>query len=150
MENPLTAKTFFTGELGHSSIKFDGKKCACGNRGCLEAYAAIPNLLENTPFSSWEDIMNERHINEEAKKLFEEEVCYLSAGIVNLANIMGIDTVLLAGDIKYDGASLAKRLEQVVNSKVMHHSINIYSAGTDANIKQLCSAEIVFDKFLSV
>jgi glucokinase len=28
------------GELGHETIKFNGRKCGCGKRGCLEAYCS--------------------------------------------------------------------------------------------------------------
>lgn len=28
-----------SGEIGHTSIRFDGERCKCGNRGCLELYA---------------------------------------------------------------------------------------------------------------
>jgi glucokinase len=28
------------GELGHMIVKVDGKRCGCGNRGCLEAYCS--------------------------------------------------------------------------------------------------------------
>ncbi|OGV49693.1 MAG: hypothetical protein A2X49_03415 [Lentisphaerae bacterium GWF2_52_8] len=28
------------GELGHSLIKYKGRRCACGNRGCVEAYCS--------------------------------------------------------------------------------------------------------------
>ncbi len=143
-------KNFFTGELGHTSIKLDGKRCECGNRGCLEAYAAIPNILEGTRFSSWEDVMNERHISEDAKGLFEREIEYLAAGITNLANLMGIDSVLIAGDLRYDAESASEQLEKAVNERVLHHPIKVYPACSDANIKPLASAEIVFDRFLSV
>ncbi|MDY4308113.1 ROK family protein [Enterococcus mundtii] len=30
----------FAGEIGHQIIVMDGKECRCGNRGCLEMYAA--------------------------------------------------------------------------------------------------------------
>lgn len=32
------------GELGHQTINFNGPKCGCGNRGCLEAYASGPAI----------------------------------------------------------------------------------------------------------
>src|SRR5690606_1693363 len=36
----------FGSEFGHTSICFNGKMCSCGNTGCLEAYASIPNILD--------------------------------------------------------------------------------------------------------
>ena len=35
-----------TGELGHISIRYDGPKCSCGGRGCLELYASEKNMAD--------------------------------------------------------------------------------------------------------
>ena len=32
------------GEIGHTTIEVDGRKCGCGNYGCLEAYASGPAI----------------------------------------------------------------------------------------------------------
>lgn len=32
------------GELGHMTVNFHGRRCACGNDGCVEAYASGPNI----------------------------------------------------------------------------------------------------------
>src|SRR5690606_29348009 len=32
------------GEIGHMTIDMDGRRCGCGNYGCLEAYAAGPAI----------------------------------------------------------------------------------------------------------
>ena len=34
----------FAGEIGHTTIEVDGRKCGCGNYGCLEAYASGPAI----------------------------------------------------------------------------------------------------------
>lgn len=34
------------GELGHINVVNNGRKCACGNRGCLEAYASGKSIAE--------------------------------------------------------------------------------------------------------
>jgi glucokinase len=36
------------GEIGHAIVAPDGPRCACGNRGCLEAVAAGPALVART------------------------------------------------------------------------------------------------------
>lgn len=36
------------GEFGHVTIDSNGKRCACGGRGCLETIAAMPVLLATT------------------------------------------------------------------------------------------------------
>lgn len=34
------------GEIGHMTVDEDGPMCRCGNRGCLEAYVAVPAQLD--------------------------------------------------------------------------------------------------------
>src|SRR6476660_251982 len=34
------------GEIGHTTIDMHGRRCKCGNYGCLEAYASGPNIAE--------------------------------------------------------------------------------------------------------
>ncbi|MFC7465582.1 ROK family protein [Brachybacterium sp. GCM10030252] len=35
-----------SGELGHVSVRRDGRTCRCGKRGCLETVASVPAVLE--------------------------------------------------------------------------------------------------------
>jgi predicted NBD/HSP70 family sugar kinase len=39
--------TGLAGELGHVIFERDGPVCACGKRGCLEVFAAVPAILSN-------------------------------------------------------------------------------------------------------
>ena len=32
------------GEIGHTTVRTDGKRCTCGNNGCLELYVTLPML----------------------------------------------------------------------------------------------------------
>ena len=143
----------FTGELGHTTVKLDGRLCACGNRGCLEAYAAIPSLLAGTRFSSWEDVVNERLVATDAAALFEAEAEYLSAGIVSLANLLALDTVLLSGDLCYEGEAIASRLSALCNARILRRDrtpIAILPTHMGKDVKSLAAADIVFDRYLRV
>jgi predicted NBD/HSP70 family sugar kinase/biotin operon repressor len=35
------------GEIGHLSVRQDGRVCRCGNRGCLETVASIPSIVKD-------------------------------------------------------------------------------------------------------
>ncbi len=35
------------GEFGHTALKYNGKRCKCGRRGCVEAYTAVPALIQS-------------------------------------------------------------------------------------------------------
>lgn len=83
-------------ELGHTSIKYDGIKCECGNRGCLEKYAAIPRVLEGTPYKSWQEA-----VDAGAEKLIDTEAELLSTSIISANNIFALDKIVLCGDLTY-------------------------------------------------
>ena len=141
------------GELGHITIKHDGKLCACGNRGCLEAYAAIPALLAKTRFASWADVMNERLLSEDALAVFTEETEYLTSAIVSTVNLLGIDTVLLAGDLRYEGEITAKHIEEAVKARLLRKEdrpFSVLSVRSDENTGLASAAEIVFDNELRI
>jgi glucokinase len=36
--------TGFAGELGHSTVSYEGRLCGCGRRGCLETYVSVTGI----------------------------------------------------------------------------------------------------------
>lgn len=44
----LYAGNISVGEIGHIQVDPNGKRCYCGNHGCLETVTSIGNILENT------------------------------------------------------------------------------------------------------
>lgn len=143
----------FTGELGHTTIRFDGRICKCGNRGCLETYASIPTLLEDSGFSSWNDLMDHVDTSPDASHLLDQEAVYLSAGLTNLLNLIPVDTIYLAGDICYRYEQLAQRLQREIRTRILDQSmgkIRIYPSIQDKNIGILAAADVVFSKFFTV
>lgn len=143
----------FTGELGHTTIRFDGRLCECGNRGCLETYASIPKLLDGSEFHSWRELIDNVEKKPEARKLLDQEAVYLSAGIINLLNLIPVDTIYLAGDICYGHDKLAQRLRREIGTKALDRSnckIQIHPADQQAEIAVLAAADVVFSQFLTV
>ena len=143
----------FTGELGHTTIRYDGRLCKCGNRGCLETYASIPALLGDTEFSDWNDLMDHVDRNPDASHLLDQEAVYLSAGLTNLLNLIPVDTIYLAGDICYRYELLAQRLQREIRARALDQSrgtIQIYPSIQDKNIGILAAADVVFSRFFTV
>ncbi len=144
---------YFTGELGHTTIRFDGRQCECGNRGCLETYASIPALLEGTRFSSWADLADSVDKDPDARRLLDQEALYLSAGLINLVNLIPVDTIYLAGDVCYRHELLVQRLRREIGAKALDESsrdIRIFPAVQDPNVGVLAGADVVFSRFLTV
>lgn len=143
----------FTGELGHTTIRFDGRLCECGNRGCLEAYAAIPRLLDGSHYASWQDLVDRVDREPEARKLLDQEAMYLSAGIINLLNLIRVDTVYLAGDVCCGFDKLAQRLQREIGTRALGRStdrIRVLPADQHPEVGILSAADVVFSQFLTV
>lgn len=148
----LGSSGHFTGELGHTTIRFDGRLCKCGNRGCLETYASIPALLGNSEYSGWHDLIDHVDSDPIARHLLDQEAVYLSAGLTNLLNLIPVDTLYLAGDICYRYELLAQRLQQEIRARVLDQSkgaIQIYPAIQNQNIGILAAADVVFSRFFN-
>ena len=143
---------YFTGEVGHTTIRFDGRQCACGNRGCLETYASIPALLEGSGFRDWFDLVD--HADDpEAQKLLDQEAVYLSAGLINLLNLIPVDSIYLAGDICCRHELLIGRLQREISAKALYRGRNdtrILPVADTPNMGVLSAAEVVFSRFFTV
>ncbi|GIH22288.1 sugar kinase [Acrocarpospora phusangensis] len=103
------------GEIGHVSVVRDGAPCRCGNRGCLELYAApaalvgrartIPGLADrlrirpDDPDARAFDVLARAAIygDGQARALIDESALLLADGALTLANLWDLDTLVLAG-----------------------------------------------------
>ncbi|HSJ15471.1 MAG TPA: ROK family protein [Longimicrobiales bacterium] len=115
------------GEIGHMSIDSTGRKCKCGNYGCLEAYASGPAIalravegLESGIESLLPALVNGRLEEITAATVYEavvlgdpyanevmrETVRFLGAGIANIINILNPEMVVIAGGVTRAGEHL--------------------------------------------
>jgi glucokinase len=115
------------GEIGHMTIDFTGRKCKCGNYGCLEAYASGPNIaaravegIEAGAESTLLQIVEGRLDRITASTVYEavvqgdpyanevmvETAKILGAGVANLINIFNPQCVVIAGGVTRAGDHL--------------------------------------------
>ena len=144
---------YFTSELGHTSINYNGKRCVCGNIGCLEAYASIPSLLSDSPFKQWKELIDKRAESSSAFDLINLELNYLATGIMNTSNIISIDTVVLAGDISYGADYTAPLLEEKLKLRSLRRDLlplRVIPAISEEDVSILSAADIAFNRFLHV
>ena len=115
------------GEIGHTSIEFNGRRCKCGNEGCLEAYASGPATAERAreALAGGESsaliamaggdlsTLTAQHVyaaalqgDQVAREIVRETARYIGAGLANLLNIFNPDVVVLAGGVAEAGEEL--------------------------------------------
>ena len=144
-----------SGEIGHTSIDFQGDPCPCGGRGCLDLYAAIPHLLRRygLPYAAWPDVVRRaREGEKDAAAILAREAEVLSIGILNAVNFLDMEAVLLDGDILMAYDLLKGPIEEAVNRAGLarrDRRIQILSASRDADHRVTAAANIFFERFLT-
>lgn len=92
------------GEIGHFIVEEEnGRKCGCGNFGCLEAMASGASIAaiygertgENISAKKIADLA--RQGNETAKAVWSEAGEYIGKASAYAVNLLGLDTVVLGG-----------------------------------------------------
>lgn len=123
------------GEIGHMTIDLDGRRCGCGNYGCLEAYASGPaialraveqlqsgaesaltamvqgDLSRITAATVYQAAQDGDTL---AKEVVRETAHYLGAGLANLLNIFNPDRVVVVGGVTQAGDFLFEPLRRDV------------------------------------
>jgi glucokinase len=115
------------GEIGHMTIDSTGRKCKCGNYGCLEAYASGPAIalramegIEAGTESLLPALVDGRLENISAATVYEavvlgdpyandvmrETAKFLGAGVANIINILNPEMVVIAGGVTRAGDHL--------------------------------------------
>lgn len=123
------------GEIGHASIDANGRRCKCGNYGCLEAYASGPAIArraveaieagEETTLSEYvdgrlDDITAQtvyeaaRDGDDLAREVVGDTAKFLGSGIANLLNIFNPEVVVICGGVTRAGDLLFQPLRREV------------------------------------
>jgi len=123
------------GEFGHTTIDPEGRRCNCGNYGCLEAYASGPAIALRTVEAieagaestvvvraggdlralTAEHVFNAANDGDElALEVVRATARYLGAGVANLINIFNPEVVVICGGVTQAGDRLFGPLRQEV------------------------------------
>lgn len=123
------------GEVGHTTIDAQGRRCKCGNYGCIEAYASGPAIAlravealeagaESTlPALAGGDlsritaqtVYEAAHAGDDlAREVVRDTAKYLGAAIANLLNIFNPEVVVICGGVTRAGERLFLPLQQEV------------------------------------
>lgn len=84
-------------EFGHMTIVPHGRKCYCGQQGCLNAYCSA-NLLANMTNGDLKRFFDELGENKGFQQFFDEYLDYLAIGVNNLRMCFDCD-VILGGNV---------------------------------------------------
>jgi glucokinase len=115
------------GEIGHMTIDSNGRKCKCGNYGCLEQYASGPaialravegieagaeSLLEEMVDGKLDDVtaatVYEAAVQGDpyATEVMKDTAKFLGSGVASIINILNPQMVVIAGGVTRAGDHL--------------------------------------------
>lgn len=127
-------------ELGHVTIDYNGRKCACGNTGCLEAYASANSTVRRfiEAVKSGRDSNLERLVQEHPEQItskliyeealkgdvlcrrtMEETGFFLGVGIVTILHFLNTARVVLAGGLINAGPMLMDPVKRTVQERAV-------------------------------
>jgi glucokinase len=127
------------GELGHTTIDFNGPRCGCGNNGCLEAYASGPAIAAMGMKAVTQGLttrlgeMCEYDLNritpkliakaaqegdEVAKDIYEKAGFYLGIAAANICVAVGPRRIIIAGGVSQAGDLLFDPIRRTLRERV--------------------------------
>ena len=120
------------GELGHVTIQATGPRCACGNRGCLEAFASgtaigrrAREVAREKPNSALGLLAAEREVLGEdvtrlalagdrvALSVLKEVARWLGIGLAGFVNVFNPEVVVVGGGAMEGGLMLGAAREEI-------------------------------------
>ncbi|MDE0316919.1 MAG: ROK family protein [Candidatus Poribacteria bacterium] len=109
------------GELGHTVVQPNGRKCGCGNHGCLEAYAGARHIVERAQQQIAKgrktcldpEALTPKQIAEAATAgdklaldIFSETGKYIGIALTSIAHILNPQIAIIGGGIAAAGENL--------------------------------------------
>jgi predicted NBD/HSP70 family sugar kinase len=148
-----------SGEIGHTSIdRKNGKKCDCGNRGCVELYAGLMGILSDVSNKLGRKIstVNELKMlvsngNNETIDILKEKGKLIGYVLVNVINILAPQKIVVTGSVSSIGNSIIAPIKMVVDERSFYgigKNIPIVLSKLGKNSTLIGAATTVFEQFL--
>lgn len=150
----------FAGSFGHQTIRFDGRQCNCGRKGCLEAYVSASSLvleyesrLHGRAADGAADVSGRAlRISQLASAgdatalaAYSALAGYLAEGVANIFNLIDPEVVVLSGGVVEGHEGFAAEVEQRTTT-LLHFGakrkprVQLSSAGHYAGVQGAAAA----------
>jgi glucokinase len=112
----FTGTSGYAAEFGHTVLrakpgrKDEGRLCACGNRGCVEAFVSATGIVTTAKEHGMPDPLTSEAIyeaavrgNATAMEVFRETGEYLGIACANLINLLNLELIVIGGGVMASG-----------------------------------------------
>lgn len=138
----FNGENFATGEIGHVRLDDGGRRCTCGNTGCLETQASMSALLE---MSGGDQTLTHERIAEVASDPdmsdhIEAAAVALGRGLAPMVALLANREIVLWGEVTSLSDRYRETVEREIRSRVLPFKtdqirVRFATAGGDAVIR---------------
>ena len=131
----------FAGEMGHISIDYNGRRCNCGNKGCLEAYASasgikttVSKMLKDDPDNKLLQSLSKEKIDgflldkafdegdKSAIQIYEYTGEKLGQGLALVSNLLSPEAFIFYGGFSNAGERILSSARKIMNQNLINAS----------------------------
>lgn len=155
----------YAGEFGHFTVIPNGRRCNCGNYGCLERYSSGTAIVESAVslynkgllldcFNDTAEI-NPKTVEEVAKqgnlyasKIYHDAGTMLGIALASITNLLNLELCLIGGGVSNAGDPLYSPLQVAFNTHLLpvtRRSVQLKKAQLGNRAGMLGAASMVFE-----
>lgn len=145
------------GEIGHLMIDENGPLCSCGSRGCLEAMAGLPRVLEQAAAfnggvaRTLDQLIAAADRDPRVRELFASVGNYLGVAVANVLNLYNPGLIVLGGPLAAAGDLLLDTIRSTAHKRALsitleHCEIVVGTMGAEA-VTQGAASQIIQSVF---
>lgn len=118
-KNLFDGKVSDIGSIGHSVIKYNGRFCGCGKKGCLEAYSSGNALIKRNKIKKCQntkDLLTTFKNNLQTKKIVNEAASMIVQSINNVNVLIRINYFVIGGSVglnSYFYSTILEKLKKI-------------------------------------
>jgi len=118
-KNLFDGKVSDIGSIGHSVIKYNGRFCGCGKKGCLEAYSSGNALIKRNKIKKCQntkDLLTTFKNNLQTKKIVNEAASMILQSINNVNVLIRINYFVIGGSVglnSYFYSTILEKLKKI-------------------------------------
>lgn len=154
------------GEIGHMCINYEGPKCDCGNRGCLEMYCSKEEIIcqvnrqltgdlhtgRPQPLYGFDDIVSEYHSeNPTVLQVVNNAAKLIGMGLANLIYLYDPGLVIIGGPLSRFGDKFLEAVKTSVKKHMypfFHEKVAFMLSSLVTDSVLIGASAVVFDRLL--
>jgi len=122
--NYLKGRSGFAGEIGHVVLRPDGKRCGCGNRGCLETIASDRVFKQDLNLTMTEALLELRKGTKRSLSVAEHVMKAQASGMAMVITMFNPEVLFIHSRLANVYPNYLKRIQEETQKQTLSLSYN--------------------------